>query len=54
MIQEESHKDMAGIEMMTHECTEKDFQKALDEIKNLDFVSGAPSFIRALEMGFTD
>ncbi len=52
MIQHESRDEKAGIEMMTHECTEKDFQAALATIAKLDFVAGKPSFIRALDMGF--
>ena len=52
MIQKESIKGETGIEFMTHECKESNFQNAAEAIRNLDFVINPPAFIRALDAGF--
>ena len=52
MIQKEANGEETGIEFMTHECKEADFQNAVEEIRNLTFVINPPAFIRALDVDF--
>lgn len=52
MLQKESVEGETGIEMMTHECREKDFSRAIQETGALDFVLKPPAFIRAIDVGF--
>lgn len=52
MIQKESAGNETAIEFMTHECCEADFQNAVKEIKERNFVLANPAFIRALDVGF--
>ena len=52
LIQKESTAGETGIEMMTHECRELDFRRAIETTERLDFVIGQPAFIRAINMEF--
>ena len=51
LIQKETtKKELVDIELMTASCTEHDFQQALKETSNLDFIRNTPSFIRAIDL----
>jgi len=50
IIQKETAGTHAEIELMTHECRERDFQEARAEIERLEVVKEKASFIRAFDL----
>ncbi len=49
MIQKPKTKNTANLLLSTHECLEKDIQKALNELKNQDFIEEKPFMMRIEE-----
>ncbi|WP_281951512.1 homoserine dehydrogenase [Nitrosophilus kaiyonis] len=46
MLQKPKEKSKANLLLSTHECYEKDIQKALKELEKLDFIDGKPFMMR--------
>ncbi|WP_187647349.1 homoserine dehydrogenase [Nitrosophilus labii] len=49
MLQKPKTKNTANLLLSTHECLEKDIQKALNELKNQDFIEEKPFMMRIEE-----